>query len=52
MQDSEAIIVHRELLTKLDHIMSDHEKRIRWLERGFTMACGVGIFIKFIMERH
>lgn len=35
------------LLTK---IADDHEKRIRWLERGGAMCLGAALFIKFLIH--
>lgn len=39
------------LLQKLTDIADDHEKRIRWLERGASMALGALVLVQFIFHK-
>lgn len=38
------------LLKQMTLIVADHEKRIRWLEKGALMALGAGLVIKYLIK--
>lgn len=48
--DNERTIQHHEMLKQLEMITSDHEKRIRWLERMAFYACGAILVGKFLWD--
>jgi len=43
-------ILHGEMLEQLKMMTSDHEKRIRWLERMAFYACGAVLVAKFVWD--
>jgi hypothetical protein len=47
---NERTIQHHEMLKQLEMITSDHEKRIRWLERVAFYACGAALVAKFLWD--
>jgi hypothetical protein len=42
--------VLHEILKSVSSIVNDHEKRIRWLEKGALMVLGAGLVIKFLIH--
>jgi hypothetical protein len=46
----EITIQHREILKRQDNILSDHEKRVRWLEKVAFYVISALFVLKFIWD--
>ena len=40
----------KEIVRQLAEITADHEKRLRWLERGAAMMMGAILLIQFVLK--
>jgi hypothetical protein len=46
----ELTIQHEQILKKHDLVISDHEKRVRWLEKAVFYALGGAFVAKFVWD--